>query len=156
MPHKGNLLYWLYFGILCIKNGDTKVDPHWVQDPPWFFFGPCHGNTQHGPLYIGFIFAFYATEMGSMDSWETKVDPHSVQDPPWSFNGPCHGPTIHQTWPFIYQLYFCIQCNKNWIKGLWGHKGQPSLGLGPVLVFQGTLLWPYNKLDMVLYIQSLV
>ena len=38
--------------------------------------------------YIGYIFAFYATKMGSRDSGETKVDPHRVQDPPWSFNGP--------------------------------------------------------------------
>ena len=38
--------------------------------------------------YIGYIFALYATKMGSRDSGETKVDPHWVQDPPWSFNGP--------------------------------------------------------------------
>ena len=34
--------------------------------------------TQHGPLYIGYIFAFYATKMGSRDSGDTKVDPHWV------------------------------------------------------------------------------
>ena len=34
--------------------------------------------TKHGPLYIGYIFAFYATNMGSSDSGETKVDPHRV------------------------------------------------------------------------------
>ena len=90
--------------------------------------------------------------MGSRDSGETKVDPHWVQDPPWSFNGPCHGPTIHQTWPFIYWLYFCILCKKNGFKGLWGHKGPPSLGLGPALVLYWTLSWPYNTPDMVLYI----
>ena len=38
--------------------------------------------------YIGYIFALYATKMGSRDSGETNVDPHWVQDPPWSFNGP--------------------------------------------------------------------
>ena len=27
--------------------------------------------TQHGPLYIGYIFAFYATKMGSKDSGDT-------------------------------------------------------------------------------------
>ena len=32
--------------------------------------------TQHGPLYIGYIFAFYATKMGSRDSGDTKVNPH--------------------------------------------------------------------------------
>ena len=67
--------------------------------------------------------------MGSTDSGDTKDHPHWVKDPPWSFNGPGHGPTIHQTWPFIYWLYFCILCNKNGIKGLRGLKGRPSVGL---------------------------
>ena len=30
--------------------------------------------TQHGPLYIGYIFAFYATKIGSRDSGERKVN----------------------------------------------------------------------------------
>ena len=34
--------------------------------------------TQHGPLYIGYIFAFYATKMGSRDAGETKVIPDWV------------------------------------------------------------------------------
>ena len=34
--------------------------------------------TRHGPLYIGYIFAFYATKMGSRDSGDTQVDPHKV------------------------------------------------------------------------------
>ena len=34
--------------------------------------------TQYGPLYIGYIFAFYATKMGSRDSGDTKVHPHWV------------------------------------------------------------------------------
>ena len=93
--------------------------------------------------------------MGSRDSGLTKVDPHRVQDPPWSFNGPCHGPTIHPTWPFIYWLYFCILCNKNGIKGLWGHKGPPSLGPGPALVLQWTLPWPYNTPNMALYVLAI-
>ena len=88
--------------------------------------------------------------MGSRDSGETKVNPNWVQDPPWSFNGPCHGPKIHPTWPFIYWLYFCILCNKNGIKGLWRHKGQPSLVLGPHLVLQWTLPWSYNTPDLAL------
>ena len=90
--------------------------------------------------------------MGSRDSGETKVDPPWVQDLPGSFNGPWHGPTIHPTWPFIYWLYFRILCNKNEIKGLWGLKGPPSLGLGPGLVLQWTLSRPYNTPDMALYI----
>ena len=52
-------------------------------------------------IVIGYIFAFYATKMGSRDSGDTKDHPHWAKDPPWSFNGPGHGPTIHQTWPFI-------------------------------------------------------
>ena len=34
--------------------------------------------TKHGPLYIGYIFAFYATKKGSRDSGDTKGDPHWV------------------------------------------------------------------------------
>ena len=93
--------------------------------------------------------------MGSRDSGDTKVHPHWVWDPPWSFKGPCHGPTIHQTWPFMYWLYFCILCNENWIKGLWGHKGPPSLGLGLAVVLQWTLPWPYNTPNMALYIVAI-
>ena len=32
--------------------------------------------TQYGPLYIVYIFALYATKMGSRDSGDTKVTPH--------------------------------------------------------------------------------
>ena len=71
-------------------------------------------------IIIGYNFEFYATKMGSRDSWETKVDPYWVQDPPWSFNEPCHGPTIELTWLFIYWLYLCILWNKssNWVQDL--------------------------------------
>ena len=48
--------------------------------------------TKHGPSYIGYIFLYYATKMGSWDTGDIKVHPHWVWDPPWSFNGPCHGP----------------------------------------------------------------
>ena len=34
--------------------------------------------TKHGPLYIGYMFAFYATKMGSKDSGDTKAHPHWV------------------------------------------------------------------------------
>ena len=34
--------------------------------------------TKHGPLYIGYIFAFYATKMGSRVFGDTPVDPHRV------------------------------------------------------------------------------
>ena len=34
--------------------------------------------TQHGPIYIGYIFAFYTTKMGSRDSGDTKVNRHWV------------------------------------------------------------------------------
>ena len=100
--------------------------------------------------YIGYIFAFYATKMESKDSGETKVDPHWVQNPPWSFNGPCHGPKYTQHGPFILAIYL-HSMQKNGIMGLWEHKGPPSLGLGPALVLQLTLPWPYNTPDMALY-----
>ena len=38
--------------------------------------------------------------------------------------------------PLYIGYIFCILCNKNGIKGLWGNKGQHSLGLGPTLVLQ--------------------
>ena len=34
--------------------------------------------TLHGPLYIGYIFTFYATKMGSRDSGDKKVNPNWV------------------------------------------------------------------------------
>ena len=30
--------------------------------------------TQHGPLYIGYIYTYYATKMGPRDSGDTKVN----------------------------------------------------------------------------------
>ena len=122
-----------------------------------FFKGPGHGPTIHPtwPFIYWPYFCILCKKMGSRDCGETEVDTHRVQDPPWSFNGPCHGPTIHPKWPFIYWIYFCILRNKNEIKGLWGHKGQPSSGLGPALVLQWTLAWPYNTPNMALYILAI-
>ena len=31
--------------------------------------------TKHGPFYVGYIFAFYATKKGSRDSGDAKVYP---------------------------------------------------------------------------------
>ena len=66
---------------------------------------------------------------------------------PWrvlSVQGSLH--ILHFLWHHpnenSYWLYFCILCNKNGIKGLWGHKGQPSLGVGPALVLQCTTHGP--------------
>ena len=56
---------------------------------------------------------------------------------------------------WLYCPYFCILCNKNGIKGLWEHKGRPSLGLGPTLVLQWTLPWPYNTSNMALFILAI-
>ena len=67
---------------------------------------------------------------------------------PWPYN------TTNPTWP-LYQLYFYILCNKNGIKGLWGQKGQPLLGLGPASVLQWPLPWPNNTPDMVLCIMAI-
>ena len=47
---------------------------------------------------------------------------------------------------------FLHSMQQNGIKGLWGHKGPPSLGLGPALVLQWTLPWPYNSPNMAHYI----
>ena len=85
-------------------------------------------------IVIGYIYAFYATKMGSRDSGEKKVVPHWVQDPPWSFNGPCHGPTINQTWSFIYWLFFTFYATK-WDQGTLGTQRSTLIGsrnrLGP-------------------------
>ena len=75
--------------------------------------------THHGPLSIGYIFAFYATKMGSEDSGDTKVHPNWVYDPPWSFNGPCHGPTIRLTWAFILAI-FLHSMQQKWDQGTLG------------------------------------
>ena len=107
-------------------------------------------TIQHGPLYIGYIFAFMQQkwDQGTRGTQRsTLIGSWTCLDPSMD---PCHGPTIHLTWPFIYWLYFCILCNKNGIKGLWGHKGQPSFVLGPALVLQWTLPWPYNTPDWAL------
>ena len=88
---------------VCKKNyqfGSSNVPGGPFQCKGPLKFSTFYGLTQM-KMIIGYIFAFYATKMGSRDSGETKVDPHQVQDPPWSFNGPCHGPTIHPTLPMI-------------------------------------------------------
>ena len=79
---------------------------------------------------------------------------------PWrvlSVQGSLH--ILHFLWHHpnenSYWLYFCILCNKNGIKGLWGHKGPPSLGQGPALVLQWTRPWSYNTPNMALYILAL-
>ena len=51
-PDPNEYNYWLYFFILCNKNGikglwGDKGRPHGVQDPPWSFNGPYHGPTIH-------------------------------------------------------------------------------------------------------------
>ena len=56
---------------------------------------------------------------------------------------------------WLYCPYLCILCNKKWIKGLWGYKGPSYFGLGPALVLQWTLPWPYNTPNMALYILAI-
>ena len=59
-------------------SGETKVDLIGSRTR----LGPSMDPTmalqyaQLDPLYIGYIFAFYATKMGSRDSGDTKVNPH--------------------------------------------------------------------------------
>ena len=62
--------------------------------------------------------------------------------------------SIFKVFKFVL-AYFFILCNKNGIKGLWGHKGPTSLGLGPALVLQRTLPWAYNTPNMALYILAI-
>ena len=130
----------------------SATNPHWVQDPPWSLNGPAMGlqYTKHGPLYIGYIFAFYTTKMGSRDSGVKRstlircrlrfgfsMDPAMVLQYTW------HDP--------LYIGYILHSMMKqNGIKELWGHKGQPLLGLRPTLVLQWTchgstihLTWPF-------------
>ena len=80
-----------------------------------------YNTTNMVPLYIGYIFALYATKKGSRGYGDTKVNPHWVWDPSWSFNGPCHGPchgpTIHPTWPFMYWIYFLHSTRQKWDQG---------------------------------------
>ena len=91
----------------------------------------------------------------SVVSRSKKKDwPNRTMKGPWralSVQGSLH--ILHFLWhrpnENSYWLYFCILCNKNGIKGLWGHKGPPSLGPGPALVLQWTLPWPYNTPNMV-------
>ena len=90
MPHKENWLYWLYFCILCNKNGIKglfilakflhSMQEKWDQRTlgrqrltligfrtrlgPSMDPAMALQYTQHGPLYIGYIFAFHATKMG--------------------------------------------------------------------------------------------
>ena len=89
-------LHWLYFCILCKKNGikgllgqkglsSLGLGPTLVLQ--WTLPWP-YNTPDMALVYIGYIFSFYATKMGSRDSGEAKVGPHWVQDPPWSFNKP--------------------------------------------------------------------
>ena len=61
-------------------SGDTKVPLIGSRTPLGPSMDPAMAlqYTKHGPLYIGYIFAFYATKMGSWDSGDTKVPPHWV------------------------------------------------------------------------------
>ena len=60
--------------------------------------------TKHDPLYIGYIFVFYATNMGPRDSGDTLVDPIGSRtrlrlsmDPAMALQYTKHGP-----------LYICL------------------------------------------------
>ena len=61
-------------------SGDTNVDPHWVQDPPWSFNGPCHGPTIHTtwPFIYWLYFCILCNKTGIKELWGDKVNPHWV------------------------------------------------------------------------------
>ena len=95
--------------------------------------------------------------------WRSKKKlPIRTMKGPWhvvlSVEGSLH--IFHFLWPDPnennYWISFFILCNKNGIKGLWRDKGRPPLGLGPALVLQWTLPWPYNTPNMALYILAIV
>ena len=89
-PNENN--YWLYFCILCNKNGikglwGDKGRPHWVQDPPWSFNGPYHGPTIHQtwPFIYWLYFCILCNKNGVKGHWGHKGPP----------------------WPTIVNLAFC-------------------------------------------------
>ena len=72
MQQKGDQGLWGYKGRPSLGPGPALV-LQWTLS--WPYNTP---NTQHGPLYNGYIFALYATKMGLRDSGDTKVNPHFV------------------------------------------------------------------------------
>ena len=72
------------FCIICKENGikQTLGTQKWTLIGPRTRLGPSMDPamalqyTKHGPLYIGYIFAFYATKIVARDSGNTQVDPH--------------------------------------------------------------------------------
>ena len=79
-------LYWLYFCIICNKLWIMGLWGHKRLNLIGFRVhrGPSMDPAialkypQHGPLYIGYSFAFYVTKMGSRNSGDTKLHLHWV------------------------------------------------------------------------------
>ena len=147
-PNRNN--YWLFFCILCNTNG---IKGHWGhKGPPLLGQGPAlvlqwtlpwPYNTPNMALYILAIFLHsmqkkrdqrtLGTQRSTLIGSRTRHGPS--MDPAMALQYTSHG-------PLSICKFFCILCNKKGIKGLCGHKGPPSLGLGPALVLQWTLPWP--------------
>ena len=96
---------------------------------------------------IGYVFAFYATKMGSKDFGKTKVDLIgsrtllcSSKDPNMALQYTKHGPLYIG---YIFTLYA-----KKGVQGTLGTERSAPLCLGPALVLQWTLPWPYNTPNM--------
>ena len=98
--------------------------------------------TWQGHLYIGCIFAFYATTMGSRDSKDTRADTHRVRDQPWSFHGPYRAPEIDGPGHYNFQAYFrvCIPFLYCTLSSPSNHFGTLFWSLWNSIRAQGTLL----------------
>ena len=83
MPYKSASMHWTISGWDFSRKPKNFICLGPSMDPAMAL-----QYNQHGPLYIGYIFAFYATKIGSRDSGDIKVNPHLVLNPPWSVNGP--------------------------------------------------------------------
>ena len=56
-------------------SGDTKGNSHWVQDPPLYFNGPCHGPTIH---LKGSCQLYCRAMVGSIEGPRRALDPMRV------------------------------------------------------------------------------
>ena len=89
--------------------------------------------------------------MGSRDSGDTKVNPLLGLGPTlvlqWTLPWPYNTPNMAL---YILPIFLHSMQQKSDQETLGRHRGQPSLVLGPPLVLQWTLPWPYNTPDLAL------
>ena len=56
----GNIFAFYATKMGSMDSGETKIDPHWVKDPPWSFNGPWHGPTIH-PTWPFIYWLYFCT-----------------------------------------------------------------------------------------------